>query len=514
MMLFSKKTKPFIDVFEDPKYSFSYLPILIFFVLGAIGIYYHAMWRDELNVWSIARNSFSLPELFQNIEYEGHPSLWYICLYVLKQFADNPVAMQALHLAIATANVYIFCKYSPFARWQKTLFIFGYFPLYEYLTISRNYAIGLFFLFLFCTLFALRQRGYILLAIILALMANTNAYCLLISLALGLVLVVDRLTSKQTNNIKAGNLIVSITVFVSGIIAAILTIIPPSDATSQGGTNLWYLDFDFERLTQAIARVWNAYIVVLIPGDSQELSLLFFSIVSLFIVGFISTIFIKKPVILFFYLFGTLEIVVFNYVKFLGVFRHYGHHYIILIVSLWLFSYYPDVNWLNQKIFKRLGSWIKFVDRHKKIAIAIILSVQLAGGLVAFSRDVLVPYSAGRETANYIKSHGLEEMFIVGSRDINMATISGYLNRELYYPEKQAMGSFTRFNSQRKEVDADTVLQQVSQLVRQKNTDILLILNYRLEKSRDDLIISSIASFENSVIASERYYLYNVKAAN
>ncbi|MBW4623134.1 MAG: hypothetical protein KME17_27725 [Cyanosarcina radialis HA8281-LM2] len=514
MMLFSKKTKPFVDVFESSKHGFNYLPILIFFLWGAIGIYRHAMWRDELNVWLISRNSFSIPELFQNMEYEGHPSLWYICLYLLKQLVDNPVAMQIFHLAIATANVYIFSRYSPFTRWQKTLFIFGYFPFYEYLTISRNYAIGLFFILLFCTLFALREKGYILLAIVLALMANTNAYCLFISLALGLALVVDRLISRKTNNIKSGNIIASIAIFLTGIIAAVLTILPPSNSTSQGGTNLWYLYFDFTRLTQAIARIWNAYIVVLIPGDSQQLSLLFFSIVSLFLIAFVSTIFIKKPVVLFFYLFATLEIVVFNYIKFLGVFRHYGHHYIVLVVSLWLSSYYVDVNWLNQRIFKTIGNWIKFVDRQKKIAIAIILSAQLAGGLVAFSRDVLVPYSAGRETANYIKSHDLGEMFVVGSRDINMATISGYLHRELYYPETQAMGSFTRFNNERKEVDADTVLQQVSQLVRQKNTDILLILNYRLEKSRDDIAISSIASFENSVIASERYYLYKIKATN
>jgi hypothetical protein len=514
MMFFYQKTKKIIDVFEEPRHGFNYLPILGFFVLGAIGIYHHAMWRDELNVWLIARNSYSLPELFQNMEYEGHPSLWYICLYLVKQFVDNPVAMQVIHLAIATINVYIFTKYSPFAKWQKLLFIFGYFPAYEYLTISRNYALGLFFIFLFCALFAIRQRGYILLAIVLALMANTNAYCLLISLAMALVLVSDRLLFQKENRIKYWNFFVSIAIFMLGVIAAILAIVPPADATSQGGTSVWYLYFDFHRLTQAIARIWNAYIVVLIPGDSQHLSLLLFSITSLFIIGFFSTYFIKKPVILGFYWFATLEIAIFTYIKFLGVFRHYGHHYLILIVSLWLASYYPNVNWLAEGISKKIGSWIKFVDRWKKVAIATILSAQIAGGLVAFSRDVLVPYSAGRETANYIKSHGLEEMFIVGSRDINMATIAGYLNRQLYYPEKQAMGSFTRFNSQRKDVETDTVLQQVSQIVRQKNSDIMLILNYRLEQSRHDLIISPIAFFKKSVIGSEKYYLYKVKPTN
>ncbi len=99
--------------------SFTNLLILIFFSLGLIGILNHAMWRDELNVWLIARDSDSIGELFRNIKYEGHPGLWYLCLYVLNQFTHNPVSMQIFHLLLATGFVYIFVRFSQFTTLQK-----------------------------------------------------------------------------------------------------------------------------------------------------------------------------------------------------------------------------------------------------------------------------------------------------------------------------------------------------------------------------------------------------------
>ena len=132
--------------------SFTGLLVSIFFILGSIGILNHAMWRDEINVWLIARDSASIMELFSNIKYEGHPGLWYICLYLLNQITHNPVIMQIFHLLLATGVIYIFVKLSPFTRLQKVLFCFGYLPFYEYLLISRNYAIGVLLTFHVMTL--------------------------------------------------------------------------------------------------------------------------------------------------------------------------------------------------------------------------------------------------------------------------------------------------------------------------------------------------------------------------
>ncbi|HEY9612790.1 hypothetical protein [Allocoleopsis sp.] len=492
---------------------------LIFLCLGLAGILNHAMWRDELNPWLVARDSNSLAELFRNIKYEGHPGLWYICLYLLNQFTHNPLAMQIIHLMIASGSIYIFLKYSSFTQLQKILFTFGYLPFYEYLIISRNYAIGLLIIFAFCALYNTRQKSYLILSVLLFLLANSNAYCLFISIALGLGLILEYSLRKQlaiATLASRTDLVCSLTVFLLGIAISLAQLVPPSDSTLQGGLAGWTLHFDIRHLAKALIRIWNSYIVILIPGDSSVEVFLFAALALVFFL-FASTLLIRKPIACFIYIVATSKIVLFTYVKFLGSARHYGHLYIVLIASLWIASYYPKSNLLLQpftsrvRVLQNIGTtWLKFVQKYKTAFLILILFAQLAAGLVAFGRDLVVPYSASRAAATYIQSQHLEQMFIIGSRDATISPLCGYLNRKIYYPERQSLGSFVLFNSQRKEVDATAVLEQVSQLLQQNPTTILLILNHELKIARADLRVSTLSKFTKSLIFNEKYYLYEV----
>jgi len=495
--------------------------VLIFFCLGFIGILNHAMWRDEINVWLIARDSESLFELFRNIKYEGHPGLWYLCLFLLNQFTSNPVAMQIFHLFLATGFVYLFVKYSPFTPLQKTLFFLGYFPIYEYLLISRNYAIGILLVFSFCTLFPTRQKTYIFLSLILFFLANSNAYCLLIAIALGLTLIVEySLSKKITNSLAASrsDALCSLIIFCLGVVISIAQLIPPADSTLQGGLTRWILQFDLTHLAKALTRIWNGYILIVLPSG-RCFDQVIIALLSLFLVAFAATLLIRKPLALFLYLFGTLEIFLFTYVKFLGSARHYGHFYILLLVSLWISSYYPKSNLLipqNQFFPKRVQQgfriWMGFVKEYKKAFLIVILSAQLVAGIFAFSRDLLVPYSASREAARFMQSQKLDKMFIVGSRDAFVSPLCGYLNRKIYYPERAGIGSFVLFNSQRRELNSVAILEQVSQIIKEKQINVLLVLSRELDTSRADIQVSPLSKFTKSFITDERYYLYLVKS--
>ncbi|HEY9637038.1 MAG TPA: hypothetical protein V6D14_26800 [Coleofasciculaceae cyanobacterium] len=509
-----------IDAASKHHNTFINLLILIFFSLGLVGILNHAMWRDELNVWLIARDSKSLIDLFHNIKYEGHPGLWYLCLYFLNQFTHNPVLMQIFHLLLATGFVYIFIRFSPFKPLQKVLFSFGYLPFYEYLLISRNYAIGILLIFTFCASFDTRKKSYLFLSLILFLLANTNAYCFFISIALGATLIFEySLGEKVTQSITASrkNFIGSIVIVALGLIISLLQLIPPRDSTLQGELSGWTLQFDIKHLANALTRIWNSYILIVVPADSRHLEVGLFAILSLGLLAFASILLIRKPVALFLYLFGTSEILLFTYIKFLGSARHYGHLYILLIISLWIASYYPKSNLFILPFFsigksfqKSIMTWIKFVEKHKTTFIRVILVAQLAAGLVAFSRDLLVPYSASREAAKFIQTQKLERMLIVGSKDYAVSPLSGYLNKKIYYPERNELGSFVLFNNKRKEVDSVAVLEQVSQLIRQNKQNILLVLNSELDTSRADLSVSPLSKFTKSLIFNEKYYLYLV----
>ncbi|MGM3305076.1 hypothetical protein ACSQ6I_03670 [Anabaena sp. WFMT] len=492
--------------------------ILLFSIIGLIGILNHSMWRDELNPWLIIRDSESLPDLIGNIRYEGHPVLWYFSLALLRNIADTPIMMQLFHLGLAISSVTIFCLYSPFNYRQKFLFSFGYLPFYEYLLISRNYALGMFFIFAFCAAFPSRKKTYIILAILLGLMANSNAYALFISFTLVLTLIVEfcfdiEHRHQYFRQNKKYDLFISVAIIISCFILAINIITPPADSYLHGGlSNGWSVTLDIRHLLKSIGRLFSGYFLI-IPTSKRWLDLIVCTLIALSAIALTLLKLSKKPIPLFFYTLGTLEILMFAYLKFAGSgLRHFGHFYLVFIAALWLESYYQESSFLSNK-FLIPQQTLRFSNKWYSIIFMATLYMQFFGGIYGFTRDLVIPYSASRETSQYIRKSQLDQEFIVASRDANMAALSGYLNRKFYYPELQNMGSFTLFKTGRKEVDQAEILKQTSSLLNmQKNLNkILLILHQELKINRNDLKIVPIKNFERAWVDSERYYLYWVQ---
>ncbi|MDX2098837.1 MAG: hypothetical protein SFW36_13760 [Leptolyngbyaceae cyanobacterium bins.59] len=496
--------------------TFTGLVMLPYFVLILVGTLNHAMWRDEIGTWLVSRDSPSLPEFFANVQYGGHPALWYLCLRLLSYLTPNPIAMQLFHGAIVTGMTYLFVRYSPFPRWQTLLFCAGYFPLYEYAVISRNYSLELLFLFGFCTLFPQRTRTYLPLSILLALMANTHVYGLLIGFALGITLIVEGISQHQRSRLKnrIGDVLGSLGIFGGGLALSVLQL--QASASTHVVAPSWLFQWDVAQLTKVLTRIWNAYIMVLVPKDQVLWETSLFALLALVLVAFTVGLLIRQPIALLFYLFSTTILLSFMYVKYIGTIRHYGHLYVVWITALWLAAQIPDseailqfFQRLSDRLFQCLQTWISFTQRHRNRFLALILTVQLIAGAIAFIRDLTLPYSAGRETAQFIQQQNLDQMFIVGSNDFAVTTVSGYLNRPIYYPEQQKLGTFSP--DRPVPLPAPEVLRQVSEQVRQRGK-ILLILNYPLSDSRSDLQITPIAQFTRSLIGSEQFYLYFAEA--
>lgn len=487
--------------------------IIIFSILGLIGILNHAMWRDELNPWLLVRDSESFADLMANIHYEGHPVLWYFSLAFLRQIADTPVIMQIFHVTITSVAVAIFCLYSPFNFQQKILFTFGFFTFYEYFLISRNYAFSLLFIFAFCAIFSSRRKTYLYLAILLGLLANSSVYALFVSFSLSLTLLAefcfDSEHRKQYfSQSRKYDLFLSIAIALFSFLLAIYIIVPPGDSNLHGGlSNGWLIQLDITHLLRSISRLFGSYFLI-IP-KKRWLDLIVCTLIALFVFILTSIKLSKKPFPLFFYIVGTGVILAFTYLRFAGGPRHFGHLYLVLIAALWLSSYYQNSTFLVNKL-SLSPKFIHLFYKWHHIAFMLILYTQLLGGIYSFSRDLILPYSAGRETARYIQQSRLDDEFIVASRDANMAPLSGYLNRKLYYPERQQMGSFTLFKQGRTDVDQSEILRQISSILENQNNKnkVLLILNKKLNSNRDDLKISPLKNFERGWVDSERYYLY------
>ena len=100
------------------------------------------MWGDEIHSWNIAKGSAGYLDLIHNTRYEGHPPVWYTILWTISKFTHNLAYVQMVHWFIASLSMSCTFFFTN-AVFSRVLIPFGYYFLYEYSVLSRNYAIGI-----------------------------------------------------------------------------------------------------------------------------------------------------------------------------------------------------------------------------------------------------------------------------------------------------------------------------------------------------------------------------------
>src|SRR5690606_2393756 len=121
---------------------------LLYLAVLAVATMNHELWGDELHSWNIAGASAGYGDLIANSRYEGHPPVWYTILWLPARFGHQLFYLQCIQFCIAGAAVYVLMFRSAFPTILKILVPFGYYFLFEYGVLSRNYAIALLFAFM------------------------------------------------------------------------------------------------------------------------------------------------------------------------------------------------------------------------------------------------------------------------------------------------------------------------------------------------------------------------------
>ena len=494
------------------KSTFTGLVVLLFLVVSGITISRHEMWRDEFQPWSVARESTGIQNLYENALYDGHPGLWYISLHMLSRIYDNPVMMQIFHLLVAAGTVYIFVKFAPFPRLWRILFAFGYFSLYEYTVISRNYGIGIFLIFCFCAAFKKgRDKNFILLFSILALLLQTNLFGFMTAISLALMMIFECVYDRdmRTSLVKRkSELILGLIVFGLGAYISIYWMIPPADS---GAHISWYMEIDRSRAIRTISRIWRSYFPIfrlrhnfwntnILPENTLS------ALLSVFLLLFAGSLFVRKPVVFILFSVGTLGYLAFLYTKHPGYMRHYGHLYIMFIVSLWLANHYDHIKLKSRAVCKLA----EFGAKYKYRLVSIILSAQLLAGIGACSIDLLYPFSASKNAAIFIKENQLDNTEIIGHIDYAITPLAVYLDRKIYYPRGDRYGSFIVFDKKRLvDISEPQLLAKADELLLENKKDVLIILNRSLKTKADSVV--KLKEFTESIVDDEKYYLYLMK---
>ena len=321
-------------------------------LLLAFTLFHHELWRDELQHWMLPRDSTGPLDLFRNMEYETIPKLWHLLLLPITRLTSSPVGMQIFHWTIASAVIFVVARYAPFGPLQKVLFAFGYFPLYEYGVMSRNYALGLLFIVVTCALLRHRYRKPLWLALALALMSNTSTHACIVAIGVLLALALDywlnRRALAEDDAVDARKLYAGFAIAAAGILLAMLQMIPPADVTlsSLNATwhYSWHLEWNPSRLAQRLKTIPSVVFfpidpkflpVVTLPGQPETIYGVYGVAMALALVATVVAFCWRRPIALFLFLCLVAGFLIFFYTIHYGSFRHHGFLLISLLVLVW-----------------------------------------------------------------------------------------------------------------------------------------------------------------------------------
>ena len=132
--------------------------------------------------------------------------------------------------------------------------------------------------------------------------------------------------------------------------------------------------------------------------------------------------------------------------------------------------------------------------------------------------DLSNPFSIGKEVARFIQTQQMDDTLIVGSNNSLTTTLSGYLDRQIYYLNINKFGSFIVWNSEinYKAIDYKELIEKMSKLVTQANKDILLVWFHEVERFTPDISILAMSKFTTESIGpnAEKCYLYLLRKNN
>ena len=502
----------------DQRFYEIFLPIL-FIIIGLFGAFNHALWRDEMQGWLVAWQSDNLIDLWKNNAPSGHPVLWSLLIYFSKNITGTPISMQLIHWVLGSSAILIFWRFSPFNLTTKALFTFGYFPFWEYYFVSRHYVIAELIIFIFCSIYHLKKKTYIPFSLCIGLLANTQALSWSLAFAIGMTLILDWfLNPNQRKNYKRNkiwifDLISSITISSTLLCFGAFSLIQVRDSVELVSNFI-----DVRHIFRVIGQLFGGYMLI-IPDSSRFFDLGICALITVILL--VSTItFIKsyRPALIYFFS-GLIFLFLFNYFLYLGIgSRHYGYYFLLIISSIWLSQSNQDQTLIssgNQNLFTK-GNLFYFPR-----LLTFVLTIHMVVGIHMVLNDFLMPYSSGKETAQYIQTKGWQDFPIFATRDVEVASVSGYLDREFYFPELKGYGSYAQW-SKRITIDRTKTLEEVLVYLERfpKVNKLLLILSNRsslknLEPgesiSFNKFSVIADSKFENSYKDSERFYLYWVE---
>ena len=492
--------------------------LLVYCVVSALGIHYHELFLDEAHHFLVPRDSATLAEFYDNLRYDGHPRLWGGLLFFITHYITaNPVAMRIFHLLITASAVFVFLRYAPFSLPMKILILSGYYFLFEYNWLSRNYAPGILLLFICCHLLRDAEKNLLRIGCLILLLCSTHVFFTFASMGIFGYLFIDYARQKK---LLTRRFLLFTGLFLVGFASALIQARTPTvDNVNMSPVHPdeWLSVKNFSFAAFALIKgwlpipqvhgghFWNSYWLNKnnIPGVIEValfLGLLIFP-----------ALLLRKKIgpFIFYYTCVGMLLAFFVVTQMVGS-RYFGMVYIFFLAAAWMTADETGEVFSMASIPGGRGVKLFFLT-----GLFVILVIQTGVGVFALEEDIKLPFSESKHTADYLKGLQPAGRPIVVDGYNAGPQLCAYLEGKVFYLATGAEGSFcvwkkSYFPRPRppigEEIARNPALRRMGEFILVSNralpTDSIRSAagNYRLQALR---------SFDNSIIG-ENYWVYQV----
>jgi len=406
-------------------------------------LWHHEPWSDEIHAWGLAVASPTPLAIFHNLAYDGHPGLWHLLLWCASCISTAPVMLKVVHGAIGLGIIAMLGLYLPAGRAERVLLLLNYFVLFEFTVISRNYGIGLLLSLIYCTVYIRRREAFGIHAVILALLANTNVFGLILSV----ILLTERVGRPLlANELRLRRLTPGLLAYGSALALSVATLLPAPDIAFTADRRFLTIAniLEAEHAWLALLRFTVTPFMPIASGfpegfasagrywsNAQRLSA---SAAVLPVLGAIAYLFRKEPWRLFIVFSTIAGGGLFAHLFYLGSIRHCGIVMIAFLVALWLSRASPA-----DKGSGVGHSWI----------VALLLVGGAVGGAEATAAGWLRTFSNVGPAARWIEAHHLQGMPLIGFWDMQASSVAILLQRPVYLLQCECVVRYAHLDNRR-----------------------------------------------------------------
>jgi len=463
--------KPFSSSIE---FTLKLIASIVFLLGSYIVLQFHEPWRDELQAFSLVRNTNSIRDLIHLVRYEGHPLGWYLLQKIIFLFTADFLTIRFVHWAFLSIGILIFIWKSPFPILYRIAIVFGYFFFYEYSAIARNYGIAMPFYMLLCILF--NRKNYLLYGLLILITMQFSLYSFIIafSVAIGYFFYhKDEIIVRYY---------LGMLLSIVGIILFKYVVNPPDDIGTSPGWN-----FNPDSYTSAFSVIANALlpifkfdvhfwnVSILETFLNYNFTQAFQFLISIFLFAWIIKILYQNNLSLLIFLLGISIMLFFMGAKYHGSIRHHGHIYVLLLMVIWIGNFSNPEIQLPFKISSRIKKiLLSFPEKYVSKLFIIIIVFQIFGTLQALFFEIKYPFSSSQEAVDYIKNNYPNKP-IIACVDAPCTSVSILLNKKIYHANSNAFCEHLIFNNKRGDIGYDTLIVRSERFFNKYPDGILLI---------------------------------------